>query len=263
MPYTPGTIFRIYCDNTHYTAVLLKDGKVLEVKNPNTYSQTTYDSINQWCKSHSVSHNSIKADTSKAYGIVIRENTDKNGFRYPTESGTTFDWLRWCFAIISESAPHLLNNGRVRDAYNKAVYVFSNINNDNDNIPDLGPFSGPVNYYSTQKLLWDSANAEQNYPLQHWRYLYGNDLTEYRNVRSEIVKQCKILSDLIRPDVEVHMTKMFGKYSKIRELNALKATVNRYNKKIAKMEATLKDYKKFVKESQTWIKSTETWIKSV
>jgi hypothetical protein len=35
---TPGTLFRIYKkDSTaHYTAVLLKDGSVLEVKNPDT-----------------------------------------------------------------------------------------------------------------------------------------------------------------------------------------------------------------------------------
>lgn len=81
--YNPGTIFRCYptVESKHYTAVLLKNGNVLEVKNPDSWDKTTFDSLEAWLASRP--NGTLKIDDSKSFGIVIGSETD--GFNYPTD----------------------------------------------------------------------------------------------------------------------------------------------------------------------------------
>ena len=57
--YAPGTLFRINIEGSRYTSVLLKDGKVLEVKNPINSKKTLYDSVQAWCAHHNVKEEDV------------------------------------------------------------------------------------------------------------------------------------------------------------------------------------------------------------
>lgn len=51
--YPTGTTFRYFLSDSvkHYTAVMLKDGRVLEVKNPDSTEKETYEDLDEWLMS--------------------------------------------------------------------------------------------------------------------------------------------------------------------------------------------------------------------
>jgi hypothetical protein len=126
--YAPGTLFRLYTNDEtqsisfptkpkHYTAVLLKDGKVLEVKNPDTGLKNTFDSLEVWQSSRPDC--TLKADESKSSGVLI--GYDTSSFNYPTEKHSAYKWVQWCYSIVKEAAPQLLNSEEFKLAYNNMV----------------------------------------------------------------------------------------------------------------------------------------------
>ena len=129
--YAPGTLFRIYStaespsisltttSSKHYTAVLLKDGKVLEVKNPDNGKKETFPSLTMWRASHGATEDDVKVDPSNGSGIVV--GTDTNDFNYPTENLSSYSWVRWLYLMVGEAAPQLLKSEEFKTLYNQMV----------------------------------------------------------------------------------------------------------------------------------------------
>ncbi len=124
------TVVRIYNTDrsAHYSAVVLEDGSILEVKKPNAPfpapPPTKYSSYAEWiAERRKEPYTAIDIDYGKAYGIMI---TDLHGFNYPPAAPRQPNnkaWLRWIFQLINEGAPQHLSNPEVRDAYNAIVKV--------------------------------------------------------------------------------------------------------------------------------------------
>jgi hypothetical protein len=116
--------FRLYKDDTHWTAVSLKDGGILEVKGPGGSSKERFDSVDAWRSSRAA--DGRLEETRKVGGIQRPTvSADTHGFHY--DYGSKKGWLNWCYEIMLEGAPHLLERTDVRDAFNALYkYVYEN-----------------------------------------------------------------------------------------------------------------------------------------
>lgn len=125
MSYRVGTVFRLYNSDSskHYTAIMLKDGKVMEVKNPDGGRVgTKFNSVEEFKTERQMEGGKLVVDTTKACGLPISEDT--HGFKYPRINEYHLwwsAWPRWFYNVLLELAPHLLEREDVRDAYNSLV----------------------------------------------------------------------------------------------------------------------------------------------
>ena len=163
--YAPGTIFRIYSadKSKHYTAVLLKNGKVLETKNPDvthvdkaiaqtqaqaqTQVKKTFDTLDEWLLNHDATEDTVHIDKSKGSGVVI--GSDTHGFNYPPENTQSFNWIQWCYSIVLEAAPHLLQSDKFRSEYNGMVDLCYKHQHE---LRHWGNFNANVQRYNTHIL---------------------------------------------------------------------------------------------------------------
>jgi hypothetical protein len=124
MAHAPGTIYRSDdVDGAHYTAVLTHNGTLLEIKNPeSSHERISFADLDAWAVARGIDKSSLKVDTSKAYGVVITE--DNHGFKYKSAK----KWLKWCYEMMAEGAPHLLTNLAVKEAYNVFVDICEEYN---------------------------------------------------------------------------------------------------------------------------------------
>ena len=121
-----GTMYRLYPDpatDTHYTAVLLKTGKFLEVKNPNRKPDEAkpapFSTLDSWrdargCGPAAVIRDS--APTTHASPPLVVDPV--HGFNVPTIDTGAGKWFQWCYGIIAEVAPELFDSKRVTTAFN-------------------------------------------------------------------------------------------------------------------------------------------------
>ena len=115
--------FRLYKDDTHWTAVSLKDGGVLEVKGPSG-SKERFDSVDAWRSSRAADG---RLEETKRVGVIQVPNVGADTHGFPYEHGSKKDWFNWCYEIMLEGAPHLLEKSDVRDAFNGLYkYVHEN-----------------------------------------------------------------------------------------------------------------------------------------
>jgi hypothetical protein len=119
MSYAPGTLFRAYNAGQHTTAIQLKDGSVLQVKNV----RATYPSLDAWLVATSATRENLVVDTSKASGITV--GADTHGFDYRRCYDPQYKWTNHCYALMLELTPHLLERADVRAAFNTLVDVCS------------------------------------------------------------------------------------------------------------------------------------------
>jgi hypothetical protein len=129
MAYSPGTLFRIRNDTGRYTAVLMKNGKILEVKSSDTTEKTTYDTLEEWYNNHLVELSDVLIDISGSCGIIIGDDT--NGWNYPLEEEYKNSWLTWCYQIIKEASPKLLDNDELK-TFNNIEDAFRSMKTDCD-----------------------------------------------------------------------------------------------------------------------------------
>ena len=163
MSYAPGTIFRIYTsDKTyHFTVVLLKNGKILEVKNMSVAKKQTFPSLTMWRTFHSATEEEVQVDTSKCSGTVIMDSI-ADGFNYPKENHTAYKWIQWCYSIVKEAAPHLLNSEEFKLAYNNMVDICNQYKNDLSHIYST---RRDINYYSPDNIKYNNANKDKYYNI--------------------------------------------------------------------------------------------------
>lgn len=123
MPYFPGSLLRAYVhsDDTskHYTAVVLKNGNVLEVKNINNdKKQTKFESVEDWCQIRNIPINSLQIDMQNIYKPEIGESL---GFNVPRSKHRSYHWPQFCYRIILNFAPYLLHDSELKELYNEMV----------------------------------------------------------------------------------------------------------------------------------------------
>jgi hypothetical protein len=113
-PLIIGTKYRLRpSDGRQITAVLTKQGKILEVKNSVSPCQT-YDSLLLWVQAHSLTLDHISSDTSHTSGLL--DSSDTNGCIYPTQP--YFWWFHWVYELVYEASPHLIFEPDFKLKYN-------------------------------------------------------------------------------------------------------------------------------------------------
>ena len=149
--YLPGTIFRSYSPSKkeHNTAILLKSGELLDLKNVAGGGCVTHSNYDAWYIARAwMTEGSVVIDTKNAKGVVV--GSDTHGFKYIKQSRygkQEFMWTNWCYEMILECVPHLLTNEDVRIAFNNFVDVCEKYA---QNIGGIGSylFSGERRYRS-------------------------------------------------------------------------------------------------------------------
>jgi len=259
----PGTLYRIYSDDKHYTAVQLKDGSVLEVKNPDTGKKTTFASVEEWQASHSATE--VKTDASKASGVIL-PRSKANGFNCPeNKTNPNTSWLYWCYEIMAEGAPHLLTNEEVKTAYNqfRAVcekyasefrfHTYSFMTRKSKYSPENLKYRTTYKsiYGETIEDKWCGLNAYFHsdvfgralYPSLPNKLAFST-VNENNTVRAEICSAYKKLYDLIQSSLIDFLTKKYKLSQAEVRVQLSKAALSRVQKKLAKLQKFEECYKK-------------------
>ncbi len=254
MSFAPGTMFRSYTadQSKHYTAVLLKDGKVLEVKNPETGIKTTFDSFDAWQASHPDC--TLKIDESKSFGVVMTSIND--GFNYPNEKHRAYRWIQWCYSIVKEAAPQLLNSEEFKLAYNnmvalctkhkKGLYDYHNYHSNVDRYePKNITINKKLNTYGYPAYFKTEVYQHSYFPRQLNSPQYSKE--EYKQACIDIGTAYEALINIIKPQIESYMTKKFNIFNTRQNINYSRAAINRYVKKINRLKDTIKQYETYIK----------------
>ena len=124
-----STLFRIYSGDKHYTAILLKNGTYLEVKNPDTNNKkVTFATLEEWCKSHECSvKDAVKSSNQ------VAEKKEKLRFKFVSDTTLPytkwytakgqFIWDLWYYNIMKTLDKSLLKNPSVIQAFNAFIDI--------------------------------------------------------------------------------------------------------------------------------------------
>jgi hypothetical protein len=255
--FAPGTLFRArLSDNSkHYTAVLLKNGKVLEVKNPDTGVKSTFDSVELWQASHPDCL--LEFDASKGSGIVIVDS-DINGFNYPTDNSRHLSWVKWLYQMVGEAAPQLLKSEEFRTLYNQMVEVCTKHKQELSHWNYR--FSGKERYYSANlKGKAHISDKWSGYPgyFYNENYYYSQYLgpghkryskEDYEAARQEIVAVYTKIYDFVHPLISDYMTKKDNILKTQRKISETKASIKRSQKKIENLQQDLEWRKSYMEK---------------
>ena len=212
-----GTIYRLYPDpatGTHYTAVLLKTGKFLEVKNPNRKPDEAkpapFASLDEWrtargCDSAAVIRES--APTTHASPQLVVDPA--HGFNVPTTDTGAGKWFQWCYGIIAEVAPDLFDSKRVTAAFNDLAAACAKY-------PELKTYRG-LKKYDHYNMLWytyDPPLAQDTYSNYSWNgfpvefpYTRLQQNPAEATAKGEIIPKYKVLYDLLKPKIVAFLEK--------------------------------------------------------
>lgn len=250
--FAPGTLFRIYKENNiHFTAVLLKNGKLLEVKNPtNGFKTTPYESLSDWCQHHNTTQEDVKIDGSKASGtVVIQDDAIASGFNYPTEKHPAFTWVRYLYSLVKELAPQLLESEDFKILYNLMVEVCTK---HKDELNTTARTSGMGRYVPFRYSYSSGFSTWNGFPgYFHKEYNRGSknySREQYNQAREQIVTVYKNIYDMVTPVIGDIMDK---KYKVLRSWQAVcsyKKKMTHLQKKISGLQSTIDSYKSAIEK---------------
>ena len=271
--YAPGTLFRIFtADNSkHYTALLLKDGQVLELKNPDTSKKETFPSLIMWRASHGATEDDVKVDASKGSGVVI--GSDTNGFNYPATFSRVYRWVQWCYSIVKEAAPQLLKSEEFKLAYNNMVELCSK------HIGELTiwcNYSPGINRYNPDNILISPKGkyrSEMSGFPGSFQYQYYSLIpysgpgykrytsTDYAEASAEIGAGYVAIVNIIKPEIETYMSKKHKIIQTEKDICNKRAAIKRYEKKLSALQGTIDWYKYYIqKDTDALAKLQEEFI---
>jgi hypothetical protein len=229
--YAPRTLLRLYnSDKTaHVTGVVLKDGKIYD-----TCNRQTYDSFDGWNVSRDQGGN-MTIDASKAMGVVI---TNTHGFEYPTLN----PYADWVFEILSELAPHLLANEAVRNAHQKFIDACKK--------PEVvirmyGScfFTGERKYRAT---LLNTCDQLYSLPFAYYT-TYAYERRNMDSIQTAYMELRNLIADDLLPPLKVkeeHYKKIAGKRMLTRWMKMHERRIKKYAKIIKESQDYIEDYKK-------------------
>ena len=208
------TIYRLYPDpasDTHYTAVLLKTGKFLEVKNPNRKPDEAkpapFASLDEWraargCDSAAVIRESAPTRTTPVTPPLVVDPA--HGFNVPTTDAGAGKWFQWCYGIIAEVAPELFDSKRVTTAFNDLAAACVKY-------PELKTYRG-LKKYDHSNMLWYTydppySNYSWNgFPVE-FPYIGLQQNPPEIAAKVEIISKYKVLYDLLKPKIGAFLEK--------------------------------------------------------
>jgi hypothetical protein len=250
MSYLPGTIFRYFtADNSkHYTALLLKNGKVLELKNPDTGVKLTFDSFEQWQNSHPECN--LVVDDSKGLGVII--NTENSGFNYPTENHNAYLFVKWLYSIIAEAAPQFLKSEKFRNLYNQMVDL---CNKHKEELHHWKiDFTG-VNKYNPIRREKNWQKEWNGYPgtfqkehRSYYRQSYSRE--QYEKGRQEILSVYNSIVNLIEPYIKEYLEKKSNIIKTQKRIKDTNTTIKRYQKKVDDIQKNITLYESLVEKEE-------------
>jgi len=127
MSYVPGTLLRIFPDASstkHFTTVVLNNNTLLEVKNPDSCAKKdVFDTVELWCEARGVPVESVKVQPPKTGQFDTPKIESSLTFNVPTDIHRAYHWVHWCYSIVCEFAPHLLENNEFNTLYNQMVDI--------------------------------------------------------------------------------------------------------------------------------------------
>ncbi len=271
--YNPGTLFRVYTadKSKHYTAVLLKDGQVLEVKNPDTGKKETFPSFTMWRASHGATEEDVKVDNSKSSGVVI--GSDTSGFNYPPAFGRVYRWAQWCYSIVKEAAPQLLKSEEFKLAYNNMVELCTKHIQE---LTDWRNYSPAMNRYNPDNILISPKGqyrAEMSGFPGCFQYRYYNHSPysgpghkrytkeDYDKAASEIGAAYVAIVNIIKPEIEGYMSKKYKIAKTVNDISYRRSAIKRYEKKLSALQGTIDCYKSYIqKDTDTLAKLEEEFV---
>lgn len=127
----PGTLYRIYSDDNskHYTTVLLENGKLLEVKNPDTKKKKTFDSLSQWCQSHNTTEDRLEIDTSPEvvqFTILNKKLAiafNYTELKYPKKTNYVHICTKYLYSLVEKTGHKIVEADEFKTAYNQLVTI--------------------------------------------------------------------------------------------------------------------------------------------
>ena len=267
--YAPGTLFRIFtADNSkHYTALLLKDGQVLELKNPDTSKKETFPSLIMSRASHGATEDDVKDDASKGSGVVI--GSDTNGFNYPATFSRVYRWVQWCYSIVKETAPQLLKSEEFKLAYNNMVEL---CNNHIGELTIWCNYSPGINRYNPDNILISPKGkyrSEMSGFPGSFQYQYYSLIPysgpgykrytkeDYDKASAEIGVAYVAVVTIIKPEIENYMTKKYNILMTQRKISQSKASMKRLEKKAAAFQISIDWTKKRIETEIANLKKYE------
>jgi hypothetical protein len=274
MSFAPGTIFRAFIadKSKHYTAVLLKNGSYLEVKNPdNNNTKTVFESLEEWTSSHDIDISQIVPETleQKRERKEVK-STLKLEFPEKGKAPYVFNWGIWCYNIIKILDKSLLKQPDFIKAFNDIYEIWDkykqNISTgDWYNKKDIENFNPNKLLYRTTKKNWKGEDEEDEEDI--WRGLSWSFREEYWNNkkyskeyfdehRGIIIPYYKKLYDLIAPILLPKMTNKYQAEIHKKKIKEAKSNINFYEKlakkEMRKIENRMKEIKYYEERMNKW-----------
>lgn len=211
-----GTLHRLTTadGSKHCTAVVLKTGQLLEVKNEFTGIRgAKFDSLEAW-KAAREDQLTLSTNDSKTVANF-------KGFNVPTERVVAYRWLQWCYSIICELAPHLLENETLKAAYNTLAEVSTLYKDDlhtyNVYTSDVQRYN-PENIKSIVTQYGDLISI--GYPFKfksHYHYrvpvdrIYNGSIIPeaHREPTKKIIDSYKEICEILKPAIGADLEKKY------------------------------------------------------
>lgn len=256
MSYIPGTIFRIYIDETrHFTAKLLQNDTILEIKNPDNTSKTIFNTLNDWITTRQLDITSIRIETpeeQKKKDNKNKKTTNKsNKVKIPelTEF-SSLNWSVWCYKIMENLDKSLLKNPDVIKAFNAFTDICKKYILELDTKHYKYISKGKA-FYSPYLLKYELKNSNINWKgeleddkwfglnftfrNEYWPCL-GSKIPQetFDKMREEIIACYKNIYDLIAPSLVPKLTKKYEYYNIKEDIKDAKITIKSYEKSVTK-----------------------------
>jgi hypothetical protein len=238
----PGTLYRSFTpDRSHHaTALLLRDGSIVQIKDSalNNGARYTFPSYDAWVASRP--DTIIEADTKNARGVIVNP-ADTHGFTYYNHKYNETEWTDWCYEIMLEGAPHLLEKEPVKTAFNALVELLKSHKYTFTSYSYL--FKG-VNRYKPN-TLYDTVRAKMcgGLPFNLMPSRYAQ-----MKLPQELIDGYTVLYNLIKDDLTPFLT------AKTARLN-LEYLIRFQQSQIKKTEKRIANYKDSIAYSERYIES--------
>ena len=249
MSYVPGTLLRIYPDassSNHFTSIVLKNNTLLEIKNPNSpLKKDVFNTVELWCESRGVSIDSVKIDLSSVKQPFIPQITTSLTYNVPTHPHTVYHWVRWCYSIVCELAPQLLENTEFNTLYNQMVEYCTKYKM-------VLSHNTRVNRYSPDYIRLETIDYQN--PINKWSGYMGN-FTSYASVdmkqcRKDILCCYEQILIIIKPHIAEKMDTKWKILTTKHIISGCKRGIKYYTRSIQKLEAKIDTLQRIKKETE-------------
>lgn len=239
--YAPKTLLRLYTTDNVYvcTAVVLRGGEVLEVKNTDGMPKKTYASCDEW-----------KATRDPSFKLRVDDSSDPNGFI--DKFGST--WTRWLLNTMYTGTPHLVSSPAVVTAFNNLTECLNT---------HRRYISMPLRIRTWQKYSADT------FRLVHASFggipLYCRtpiSKEQQETVRPEIANAATALYDLIYTDVSAYLVKMRKKQETEYTIKRHSREMKKYERRIQKLRHGLVGCERMLKKYSDEVDKLNESLKS-